>query len=638
MHRTRLAFLGILAIGVFVLLVGLRDITSSHEARVAQTARTMADSGWPWNATPVEVPATRLRDNEGLIRLAAAHGETIRVNPWMIPVLDGRIRLQKPPLPYWCDAFLFRLMGSNALAARLIPALLGLLATFLLYDLTRLLMGRRLAWFAALLWLSSYFIPEEYRKTMADPYLAFFTLACLWAWVKGSLPFGRGPWPPKNPGQRPTGNGPLFFFYLFLALGLLAKGPPLLAHLAIAIGAFHLCYRRRPPGRWWAHLGGVALVLLVALPWAAYVYNHIPHVVEMWRYESIGELSDNTENARPWWFYGPQLFLLALPWLGLWILGLVAPFVGSAGARRRRKLRPFFPLFWYAGTILFFSFVNLKKNAYLLPAMPAQTLLMAQGALLLAVWLKRKPKEQLPRIILAAQAFTGVGFALWLGWALLAGPFRQSLPIALLLFLTALIAAGYPLWKGLTIDRRPMADSEGSVRPSANGPRPAAFPHWLAAQAVAYALLLSLFFNFYDAPKENAQSPRSFIQAIAPRLMRPGCSLARLRLDPAAAFYLPRGLPPFDPAAACVHVIVEQSHKARTPSPSDFDYLGLDNRVVQIESLQLPHLSRWRLFALRMRPATQAVVSPVHAPAAGRSHTPAAGSSSTGSPANPGSS
>jgi 4-amino-4-deoxy-L-arabinose transferase-like glycosyltransferase len=674
MHRKRLAFIGILAVGVFVLLVGLRDITSSHEGRVAQTARTMADSGWPWDATPVEVPAVQLHDRNGVIRLAPGpEAQTIRVNPWMIPVLDGQIRLQKPPLPYWCDAVLFRLMGRSALSARLVPALLGFLATFLLYDLAKMLLGRRLAWFAALLWLSSYFIPEEYRKTMADPYLAFFTLGCVWAWVRGSLTVGRGPLAgrarPMTLGQRPTANGQLFCFYLFLALGLLAKGPPLIAHLVIATGAFHLCYRRRLPGRGWNHVTGILLTLLIALPWTAYVVGHVPHVIEVWRYQSVGELTDNTRNARDWWFYFPQLFLLALPWIGLWILGIIRPFVGrdsrgsgfrvqgsgeessdpnteyripnpessalssAAPHRGRGRLRPFFPLIWYAATIAFFSLAHMKKNAYLLPAMPAQALLMAQGAMLLAVWLKRKPREQLPRLIVAAQAVVGLAFALWLGWVLLLSEFRQPLPIGLLLFLIALIAAAYPLWKALTVDRWP--NRAGTI---GGGPRPTTFPHWLAAQSVAYAILLSLFFNFYDAPKNNADSPRPFIEAITPRLLRPSCALARLHLDPAAAFYLPDGLEPFDPAAPCVNVILERSPKAPAPQASDFDYLHLRDPIVEIESLQLPRFNRWRLFSLKTRPATQEsfLPAPPPAPGAGRSHTPAAGSSSTGSPADPG--
>src|SRR5690606_5929584 len=118
-----------------------------------------------------------------------------------------------------------------------------------------------------------------------------------------------------------------------------------------------------------------------------------------------------------------------------------------------------------------------KKNAYLLPTMPAQTLLMAQGALLLAVWLKRKPQVSLPRIIVVAQACVGVGFALWLGWVLFFSRFSQPFAIAVGLWIAALIAAGYPMWRSMLLDRRDgraPAQNEGAYR------------HWLVAQAVGY--------------------------------------------------------------------------------------------------------------------------------------------------------
>src|SRR3954469_12656109 len=94
---------------VFLLLIGRQDVAITHEARVAQTAREMAASGWPWDASPVQVPAARLVVEGGRKALRADPGAApLRVTPWVVPVLTGEIRLQKPPLPYWCAAVLFR--------------------------------------------------------------------------------------------------------------------------------------------------------------------------------------------------------------------------------------------------------------------------------------------------------------------------------------------------------------------------------------------------------------------------------------------------------------------------------------------------------------------------------------------------
>src|SRR5580765_6292276 len=94
------AMLFALSLALFLPMLGARDVVTSHEARVIQTARQMADAGWPWAARTVQVPVVGLRDVEGMKRLAAMPGEgTMEVNPWWVPVFNGQVRLQKPPLP-----------------------------------------------------------------------------------------------------------------------------------------------------------------------------------------------------------------------------------------------------------------------------------------------------------------------------------------------------------------------------------------------------------------------------------------------------------------------------------------------------------------------------------------------------------
>src|SRR5690349_20119425 len=54
--RRRPVFLLALALLVILPMVGARDVVTSHEARVLQTARQLAAVGWPWAAQPVAVP------------------------------------------------------------------------------------------------------------------------------------------------------------------------------------------------------------------------------------------------------------------------------------------------------------------------------------------------------------------------------------------------------------------------------------------------------------------------------------------------------------------------------------------------------------------------------------------------------
>ena len=79
------------------------------------------------------------------------------------------------------------------------PALLGFCSTFLVYGLARRLLGQRFAFPAALIYATTHFIPDEYRKVMADPYLAFFTCAALYAWFRAAATPRSSPLAPHPP-------------------------------------------------------------------------------------------------------------------------------------------------------------------------------------------------------------------------------------------------------------------------------------------------------------------------------------------------------------------------------------------------------------------------------------------------------
>ncbi len=575
------------ALMLFLPMLGARDIVTSHEARVGQVARQMAASGWPWRAVKVNVPPVTLSRDNAVLRLVPAAGEgDLPVNPWLVPVLSGQIRLQKPPLPYWFAAASFRLFGGGEGVARLVPALLGALATILIFDLARMLRGNVAGWIAAAVWLSSYFIFDEFRKAMADPYLAFFTLLCVWAWVSTTQ---------ANHDERPlprADNFPpallLILFYASLGLGALGKGPVVLVHVAIALTAYHLCYQSRLPRSWIGHLLGVAIFLLIAVPWYAYVYRAVPHALDLWRYESIGELTENVENARPWYFYLPNLLQIALPWTPLLLLGLLVPFFGGRGADGDQYAfdrRPLFPVIWYLLTVLFFSFVHLKKNAYLLPMMPAQTLIITQAAVEVISALRRKSTWTRPAgVLAAAQGLIGIGFSIVLVVLLIRA--RRVGPVELGCAGGAIGLATFP-FIALT------------------GGQPL---RWIGLQAAAYALLITCFFNFHVAPKENERSARPACRVVERELKLPDRTLLTSRLPEEAAFYLPLDVH-YDRGASRVLVVFDDRHamKQRRNSattaatfPPLNDWLP-DHAILAIERLPVASLQddpRWQVYEL----------------------------------------
>src|SRR5918992_2734795 len=118
-HRLRPWLLLAAGLVLYLSMLGRRDIVTSHEGRIVQTARQMAET-WPWEGRTLEVSAVELTKPDRTKELVTIPGG--RVNPWLVPVLSGKVRLQKPPLPYWCTAVLFRVFGFGEAWARLVPA------------------------------------------------------------------------------------------------------------------------------------------------------------------------------------------------------------------------------------------------------------------------------------------------------------------------------------------------------------------------------------------------------------------------------------------------------------------------------------------------------------------------------------
>lgn len=392
MHRTYpAAFLLALAILTFLPFVGFQDITTSHEARVVQVARQMAEAGWPWNSAPVSVPRPALETTAHGKRLKPAHDESMmRVNPWIVPVINGQVRLQKPPLPYWCTAILYRIFGFSEFASRIIPALMAAGSVVLVWDLSRRFASRLIAWYAGLVWVSTFFIVDESRKAMADPYLAFFTLVAMWACVRG----GTMRW-------RMT-------FYVALALGILSKGPVIFLFI-VPFALYHALGRSNPPApdplpdrgdRIWGHIAGVLIMVLMTLPWLVAVLQTVPNAAEVWRYESVGALGDKVEDVVPWWYYGPNLLQNTLPWTPVWLLGL---WVALRARQRRRRVGAICTLI----VIVIFSCANGKKGAYLLPLAPLICLVAGQGLAWLSAHRRLRPAGMgIHRLTLLAAGFS----------------------------------------------------------------------------------------------------------------------------------------------------------------------------------------------------------------------------------------
>jgi hypothetical protein len=309
---------------------------------------------------------------------------------WVTPTLQGKPWLEKPVLYYWQAMLSFRAFGITDQAARLPAAFdAAMLIAALYFFLRRFRPGSELD--GALITASCAGVIGFAHAAATDmPLAATFAIALLawYAWYESRQHIY------------------LAAFYISLALGTLAKGPVAPALAAVIIFLFVAVKRdwRAISRTLW--LPGIALYLAVMLPWYIAVQLRNPEFFRVFILEhNLARFSQDVYHHRqPFWFYLPVFLLAMMPWtLGL-ILAVAerARLIWSEGKDKEafsspEDSWPLFLLIWMLVPILFFSASQSKLPGYILPAVPA-------GALLVAEYLAARRGEEKKLSLLFAAA------------------------------------------------------------------------------------------------------------------------------------------------------------------------------------------------------------------------------------------
>jgi 4-amino-4-deoxy-L-arabinose transferase-like glycosyltransferase len=188
----------------------------------------------------------------------------------------------------------------------------------------------------------------------------------------------------------------LALFYFCMALGTLAKGPiaPFLAAVVLVLFAAATREWRLIIRSLW--LPGLLLFLVVALPWYFAVQLRNPQFFREFILEhNLARFStDLYRHRQPFWYYIPVTALALMPWTVFVIAAFVEPLRAWWTTRRSSAAEPDFELqfnlfacCWLVVPIVFFSISQSKLPGYILPAVPA-------GAVLLAEYLRRHSENK----------------------------------------------------------------------------------------------------------------------------------------------------------------------------------------------------------------------------------------------------
>jgi 4-amino-4-deoxy-L-arabinose transferase-like glycosyltransferase len=306
-------------------------------------------------------------------RYAQVAQEMLARHDWITPTLSGKPWLEKPALYYWQTMLAYRVFGVSDWAARLCSAVDATLMVVAVYIfLRRFRSGLQFAGFqldGALMTASASGVIGFARAASMDmPLAAMFTIAML-AWYA---------W------HESASKRYLALFYIFIGLATLAKGPvaPFLAAVIVVIFAVAKGDHRPITRTLW--IPGIALFCAVALPWYIAVQLRNPEFFRAFILEhNLARFGkDVYHHTEPFWYYLPVALLGLVPWT-MFVAAALVDSIRAWWTERREMFRsgdslPAFLVIWLVVPIAFFSFSASKLPGYILPALPAGMLLLAQ--------------------------------------------------------------------------------------------------------------------------------------------------------------------------------------------------------------------------------------------------------------------
>jgi 4-amino-4-deoxy-L-arabinose transferase-like glycosyltransferase len=313
-------------------------------------------------------------------RYAQVAREMLERSDWITPVLGGQAWLEKPPLYYWQAMLAYSVFGVSDVAARVpaaMDATLLVVAVYLFFRRFR----RGLEVDAALITASCAGIIGYARAASMDMALAAaFSIGMLawWAWRESDR------------------RAYLAAFYIFIALGMLAKGPvaPVLAAAVIVLFTLGTREYRLVLKTLW--LPGVLLFCTIALPWYVAVQLRNPQFFREFILEhNLARFSSDLYHHRqPFWYYLPVTAIAFLPWTVFVITAMVQPLRIWWAERKTISPEPdlewqfsLFACCWLVVPVVFFSVSQSKLPGYILPSIPA-------GAVLLALYLRQQLADE----------------------------------------------------------------------------------------------------------------------------------------------------------------------------------------------------------------------------------------------------
>lgn len=286
--------------------------------------------------------------------------EIVSDGNWLIPTMNGDLRLEKPPLPTWVAACIEMISPDNLPLQRAAAGMAATLLVFFLYAFAKRQTGSYIFGLVSAVTLcTSFNIILMGRTATWDIYCHSFMLGAIYFIFQAGMGSGRC-W------------RQFIWAGILLGLSFLGKGPvSFYALLLPFLIAYAIVYRPSFRGKILPLCCMVGICLAISLWWPTLLYfTHKDLVLAVWDKESTAWIE---RSVRPWYYYW-KFFAES----GIWSLFLVTALVWPYWKKRLQFRKPYlFAVCWVFMILICLSLLPEKKTRYLLPILIPSALVVA---------------------------------------------------------------------------------------------------------------------------------------------------------------------------------------------------------------------------------------------------------------------
>ncbi len=367
------------------------------------------------------------RASEG--RVARVAQEMLDSGDWIVPHLNGEVRVKKPPGSSWLAACAAKVFPADDLPivrpwhALLPQALAGVILALLLYlwlsipregEMETPGQARTRGLYGALCLMMMPAMLGQGRSAEMDMSIALICATAFFCWERWAMA---------------RSKAGLLGFYGVLGLGFLFKGhvPLLICVLPVGVWGLWEARRRRAGQRrqgnieasarpqeqvaWAWHLAGLGLLLAPILAWGIPFLSRSGIQWEDVYREGVDRFGGRTGHQEPPYFYVVNF----VPWMGGWAISLFCVMVydlkrgadkeSQEGPYRRRCLW----WCWFLVNLLFWSLLSAKQRHYMIPWLTPMALIVGDGLMGLAFERREELKRRATVCLMITAAGVGIG-------------------------------------------------------------------------------------------------------------------------------------------------------------------------------------------------------------------------------------